>query len=431
MEYAISNPGRPSKCVTIMRSLDGRLQVSHRKGLPHVIYCRIFRWPDLQTHHELRPIETCEFSFNSKQTEVCINPYHYERVDIPILPAVLVPKHAEFSTGHSVIHQQQSSQQNNFNYPTNQNNSFLKINPNQNYENYYSTSACNTPDIPKENYQTYSNQQQLHQQQWSTPYNQAYATNLYSNSSSSNGNYYSSSYGSPQTLSDESVDMSPSNNQSYNNTTDIEHYQNQNYQEKPCSWCSLVYYELNSRIGEIFHSFGNEIFVDGYTSPCSDRTRRFSLGAFSNVNRSSTIENCRRHIGKGIHLYNDNGDVYVECLSESPIFIQSRNCNYDRGFHPNTVCKLLSGYSLRIFRSKIFVDILKEATNGGYDTVYDLSHMCVIKLSFVKGWGAEYYRQDVSSCPCWIEIRLNEPFQMLDRVLKEMGSSKNPASSIS
>ena len=70
LETALSNPGSPTKCVTIPRSLDGRLQVSHRKGLPHVIYCRVWRWPDLQSHQELKPLDICEFPFTSKQMEV-------------------------------------------------------------------------------------------------------------------------------------------------------------------------------------------------------------------------------------------------------------------------------------------------------------------------------------------------------------------------
>ena len=111
------------------------LQVSHRKGLPHVIYCRVWRWPDLQSHHELkvhhtcphqsdqstnllRPgvqlaqhypqaLDICEFPFTAKQKDVCINPYHYKRVESPVLPPVLVPRHSEFAPGHSLLPYQQ------------------------------------------------------------------------------------------------------------------------------------------------------------------------------------------------------------------------------------------------------------------------------------------------------------------------------------
>ena len=83
LEKTLSNPGTNTKCIIIPQSLDGRLQVSHRKGLPHVIYCRVWRWPDLQSHHELKPLEGCEYAYGLKQSDVCINPYHYCRVEHP------------------------------------------------------------------------------------------------------------------------------------------------------------------------------------------------------------------------------------------------------------------------------------------------------------------------------------------------------------
>lgn len=82
------------------------------------------------------------------------------------------------------------------------------------------------------------------------------------------------------------------------------------YQE-PQYWSSIVYYELNSRVGEAFHASNTSIVVDGFTDP-SNNAQRFCLGLLSNVNRNSTIENTRRHIGKGKNdlLFSHINDIF-------------------------------------------------------------------------------------------------------------------------
>lgn len=76
-----SNGSHPStsKCITIQRTLDGRLQVSQKKGFPHVIYSKLWRWPDLHKN-ELKHLKFCQYAFELKEDFVCVNPYHYERV---------------------------------------------------------------------------------------------------------------------------------------------------------------------------------------------------------------------------------------------------------------------------------------------------------------------------------------------------------------
>ena len=43
----------------------------------------------------------------SIMSQICINPYHYKRVESPVLPPVLVPRHSEFAPGHSLLPYQQ------------------------------------------------------------------------------------------------------------------------------------------------------------------------------------------------------------------------------------------------------------------------------------------------------------------------------------
>ena len=371
LEKALSNPEVPTKCVTIRR-----LQVSHRKGLPHVIYCRLWRWPDLQSHHELKHIESCEYAFALRHEDVCINPFHYERVEYPPLAPVLVPnqlkqEHHEYPPPLPPLED--------FTHPP----------ENRNFPG--DPGGFQLPDTP---------------------------TGYLSEDASSTSGYQSS------------TTMQTDQRQLFPEPTPPDG-QFIGYSEPVC-WCTVTYHEMTTRVGHAFHASQREFVVDGFTDPLS--SERFCLGCLSSIyDRDPVTKRTRMHIGKGVKLSYTGADVFAECLSDcQAIFVQSPNCNSRyRDWQKAAVCKVPPGSNLNIFNNREFAELLARSVYHGFEAVQELTQMCTVRMSFVKGWGQLYGRKTVTSTPCWIEIQLNGPLQWLDKVLTQMGSPRAPSSSMS
>jgi mothers against decapentaplegic homolog 3 len=349
----------------------------------------------LQSQQELKALDHCEYAYQMKKDEVCINPYHYTKVEPQPPLTILVPK-SNLVTSSETLSQ-------------------------------YSFSDLSTT-VPVNS--QYNNDLNIQHSYMDATLQQIPGNTTMDSANLSVGSIPSTETPPPGYMSEDGDPMDQNENMSLTRITPSPPMDAQPVMyHEPAFWCSISYYELNLRVGETFHASQPSITVDGFTDPSN--SERFCLGLLSNVNRNEVVEQTRRHIGKGVRLYYIGGEVFAECLSDSSIFVQSPNCNQRYGWHPATVCKIPPGCNLKIFNNQEFAALLSQSVSQGFEAVYQLTRMCTIRMSFVKGWGAEYRRQTVTSTPCWIELHLNGPLQWLDRVLTQMGSPRLPCSSMS
>lgn len=122
-------------------------------------------------------------------------------------------------------------------------------------------------------------------------------------------------------------------------------------QPAPEYWCSVAYFELDTQVGETFKvpSSRPNVTVDGYVDPSGGN--RFCLGALSNVHRTEQSERARLHIGKGVLLdLHGEGDVWLRCLSDQPVFVQSYYLDREAGRTPgDAVHKIYPSAFIKVF----------------------------------------------------------------------------------
>lgn len=168
---------------------------------------------------------------------------------------------------------------------------------------------------------------------------------------------------------------------------------------KQSHWCNVAYWEHRTRVGRLYTVYEHSVSIF-YDLP---QGTGFCLGQLNLEHRSSTVQRTRGKIGYGILLSKEPDGVWAYNRSEHPIFVNSPTLDV-----PNSrtlvVRKVMPGFSIKVFDYERSC-LLRHTSDADFlDGPYDPNS---VRISFAKGWGPCYSRQFITSCPCWLEILLN------------------------
>ncbi|XP_077941759.1 mothers against decapentaplegic homolog 6 isoform X2 [Gasterosteus aculeatus] len=192
-------------------------------------------------------------------------------------------------------------------------------------------------------------------------------------------------------------------------------------------WCSVAYWEQRTRVGRLYPAYEpslnifydlpqgtglclGQLHANAYHSRRDDPGSHGASGAHGHPAHGSGgsggggVQQIRSKIGHGIVLSREPDGAWLYNRSQHPVFVHSPTLDPPRA-RGLSVERVMPGFSLKVFdyeRSSWMAErgVKPECQEGPWDP-----HS--VRISFAKGWGPCYSRQFITSCPCWLEVLLN------------------------
>ncbi|KAH8383462.1 hypothetical protein KR009_008858 [Drosophila setifemur] len=167
-------------------------------------------------------------------------------------------------------------------------------------------------------------------------------------------------------------------------------------------WCQIAYWELAHRVGEFFHAKTSavNIYTDGIVDSGGDSMCLRVLSEAGNQIQSEDVQRTRQKVGLGVTLSLERGDVWIYNRTNVPVFVGSPTLTD----HLDRPCKVWPGYCLKAFETNRAQ--MLSMSQGGANHMGPIDWFS-IKISFAKGWGHFYHRQDIMGCPCWVDVHFS------------------------
>uniref|UniRef100_A0A6A7GAA8 Mothers against decapentaplegic homolog 6-like isoform X1 n=2 Tax=Hirondellea gigas TaxID=1518452 RepID=A0A6A7GAA8_9CRUS len=176
-------------------------------------------------------------------------------------------------------------------------------------------------------------------------------------------------------------------------------------------WMNIRYWENNRRVGQTYEVSTDTVSVLGDDTPLvSDSALCLSLLSSQCKSTEETIK-IRNKIGLGILICREGSEVWLYNNSNIDVFVSSATLprpidDYSR-IEQTRVYKVYPGHCLKVFDYDLAEHLLNISSrrtrrDGPIDVFY-------VNVSFCKGWGANYKRQEITNCPCWLQLHLEPP----------------------